>query len=216
MAVQVASLRPGEYDEPIQVCVSRKGDIRDWSNDEEAGLLFKFEGYDHTGKIYVTAYREEVNRFYGLIKVNRVYRIRGFKCNPVRKEFRSESNRYELVLNGFSRIERATDTNFVSIADIDETDVGTLVDVRAVVEYCNDLEYVNRGSDNKRLAKRDVLLVDDSEAEITLTLWEDVAMRAQIKPKQMIQIMSARVTLVDNCLKLSAGLESALRGVVLR
>jgi replication factor A1 len=92
-------------------------------------------------------------------------------------------NPYELTFDVRSDIKPAADDGiknqtyeFTKIAALQNADPGLIVDVIGIVKNCGDLsEIISQKMGGKTLQKRDILIVDDSNHDITLTLWGDKA-----------------------------------------
>ena len=91
-------------------------------------------------------------------------------------------NDYELITGNDTKIKEcleytqipAIKYNFIPINDIEAMQAGTFVDIIAVVKSSGDLVNITSKA-GKELIKREVVLVDQSETAITLTLWGDDA-----------------------------------------
>lgn len=56
----------------IRARVSQKGDMREWKNARGEGKLFSFTVLDDSGDIRITAFKEDADKFYGLIQPGKV------------------------------------------------------------------------------------------------------------------------------------------------
>ena len=56
----------------IKARVTQKSNIRTWSNSRGEGKLFSINLLDDSGEIKATAFRDEVDRYYEMIEVNKV------------------------------------------------------------------------------------------------------------------------------------------------
>jgi len=89
---------------------------------------------------------------------------------------------YELVFGPYSIIHQTEDSediqtryNFIKIDTIANMAPKSLVDVLAIVTSATDVEERISPKDGSILLKRDLIILDDSNTEITLTLWGDKA-----------------------------------------
>jgi replication factor A1 len=58
--------------------VTQKSNIRSWSNSRGEGTLFSMNLLDESGEIKATAFKEQVDKFYEMIEVNKVCNIFSF------------------------------------------------------------------------------------------------------------------------------------------
>jgi replication factor A1 len=100
------------------------------------------------------------------------------------KQFSTIKNNYELSFGVHSQINAAQDDaaiqhqhyKFTTIADIANAEVGSTIDVIAVVRSASDMaEITSTKLSGKTLQKRDLVLVDQTLSEVKLTLWGDKA-----------------------------------------
>ena len=104
------------------------------------------------------------------------------------RQFSNIKNQYELTFGVHSTIMAASDDagiqkqhyEFVKIAAIANQEVGATVDVIAVVKHATDVsEIVSTKQSGKVMHKRELTLVDDSNAEVRVTIWGDKANSTQ-------------------------------------
>ena len=56
----------------IKARVTNKSSIRTWSNSRGEGKLFNFDLLDESGEIRCTAFRDQVDKFYDMIEVQKI------------------------------------------------------------------------------------------------------------------------------------------------
>ena len=56
----------------IRARVTQKSNVRTWSNSRGEGKLFNMNLLDESGEIRATAFKEQVDKFYEMIDVNKV------------------------------------------------------------------------------------------------------------------------------------------------
>lgn len=200
LTLPIDALTPYQNKWVIKARVTSKSAIRKWSNASGEGKLFSFDLCDETGEIRATAFRDHVDKYYDMLEVDKVYYISKCKLKPANKQFSKLNNEYEMTVGNDTEIQECTDIthiprikyNFVPINDIASMEAGVFVDVIAICKETNDL--VNLTSKAGRdLTKRDLVLVDQSEASITLTLWGDEAKNFEGFEQPVLLVKSAKV-----------------------
>lgn len=162
----------------IKARVTHKGEVKHWKNDRGEGKLMNMELLDKDGgKMRAVVFGEGVDMFEPLIQQGKTYFISRGQIKPTNKKFNPNGGDYEMTLDKNSTITPTDDDeipvqafNFVSIVDIQNISADKVVDVIGKVVHVGDLTQINtkRGT---QLSKRNVTLVDSSNASIELTLW---------------------------------------------
>lgn len=182
LTMPIDSLSPYQNKWVIKARVTSKSIIRTWSNAKGEGKLFSFDLCDETGEIRATAFRDQVDKFYDMLEVDKVYYISKCQLKAANKQYSKLRNDYEMTLSNETVIQECTDIsqiptikyNFVPINDIASMEAGSFVDVIAIVKETSDLTNLTSKA-GRELTKREVTLMDQSEAAITLTLWGEEA-----------------------------------------
>jgi len=113
-----------------------------------------------------------------------VYLLTKAIAKPANKRFSGENHDYELTLSSDSVLKLGDESdascpkikyNFIKIRDIEAVPPETIIDVVGVVREPGTVNTINSVKNNKEYKKRDIVLVDDSTAEILLTLWHSEA-----------------------------------------
>lgn len=200
LTMPIDSLSPYQNKWVIKARVTSKSIIRTWSNAKGEGKLFSFDLCDETGEIRATAFREQVDKFYDMLEVDKVYFISKCQLKAANKTYSKLRNDYEMTLSNETVIQECTDVtqipgikyNFVPISDIGAMEAGSFVDVIAVCKESGDL--VNLTSKAGRdLTKREVTLIDKSNTAITLTLWGEEAKNFNGSEQPVMIVKGAKV-----------------------
>lgn len=68
--IPISGLSPYQNKWVVKARVTSKGPIRTWSNAKGEGKLFSMDLMDESSQIRVTAFRDQVDKFYDMIEVN--------------------------------------------------------------------------------------------------------------------------------------------------
>lgn len=188
--IPITALNPYSNKWAIKARITSKADKRSWSNANGQGTLFSIDLLDSDkGEIRATFFKETCEKFYPLLREGSVYVFSGGKLKPVgNRAYSTLNNNYEITFDMNSTIEEVADEgnivtmnyNFVGIDTIENTDPGVTVDLCAYVNDASDVqEIISQKQGGKVLKKRDLTIMDQSGAEIKLTLWGDKAESAE-------------------------------------
>jgi len=187
----IASLNMYNNRWTIRARVTSKSDIKTWSNAKGEGSLFSIELLDASGTdIKATFFREAVDKFYGFLEIGKVYRFSGGRLKVANMKWNNCKSDFEITFDQNSEIHLDNDSGdiskqmyeFVKIGDLEHKEPNTTVDILGVVKMVSDPAHLVSKKSGRDLTKCDVTLVDDSNAEIQLTVWGDAAQRA---PQQL-------------------------------
>ena len=79
--------------------VVKKNNKKNWSNSRGEGCVFDFELKDASGVIKVTAFNDEVNKYFDMIQEGKIYYLSNGKIQPVRKPEYNNVSTYLKKLN---------------------------------------------------------------------------------------------------------------------
>ncbi|KAI4815055.1 hypothetical protein KUCAC02_005221 [Chaenocephalus aceratus] len=180
--VPIASLNPYQSKWTVRARITNKSGIRTWSNSRGDGKLFSMEMVDESGEIRVTGFNQEVDKFFTLVEVGKVYYISKGSLKIANKQYTSVKNDYEMTLSGESSIIPCEDDSdvpvlqcdFVSIGDLENREKDAIIDVIGVCKSVDDVSRITT-KNNKEVSKRTLNLMDMSGKVVTLTLWGEEA-----------------------------------------
>jgi replication factor A1 len=142
MYMPVKALNQFSADWTIKVRVTKKGDERTWKNDRGQGKLFSVDMVDQEGtQIQGTFFNQQVEKFYPLIKENKVYTVSNGTIKLANKRFTSIPNDYQISFQDDTEFKEAKeDTSirheayaFKNLKDLADMQTQSTVDVIGVV-----------------------------------------------------------------------------------
>uniref|UniRef100_A0A8C8MDR1 Replication protein A subunit n=1 Tax=Oncorhynchus tshawytscha TaxID=74940 RepID=A0A8C8MDR1_ONCTS len=153
------------------------------------------------GEIRVTAFTQEVDKFYSIIETGKVFYISKGSLKIANKQYSSLKNDYEMTLNGESTIIPCEDTqdvpmvqcNFVSIADLQAREKDTILDVIGVCKSVSDVTRLNT-KNNREVSKRTLNLMDQSGKLVEVTLWGEEAETFDGSGQPILAIKGAKLS----------------------
>ena len=198
----ISSLSPYQNRWTIRARVTSKSGIRTWSNSKGEGKLFSMDLADETGEIRLTGFKEQCDKFYDMIEVDKVYYISRCQLKSANKQYSTLKNDYEMTMNNETEIMECTEScalpeiqyNFVEIQSIANAEDKSIIDVLGVAKSATETVQLKSKSTGRDLVKRDVTIVDKSNAAVVLTLWGDEAEKFPQFENPVVLLKGARVT----------------------
>ena len=119
------------------------------------------------------------------------------------KQYSKLNNEYELTFKDQGTFELCEDGddgdiptityNFVTISDLAGCEKDTMIDVLGVVRSTGDLAEIQTKA-GKNLKKREIVLVDKSSTEVSLTLWGNNAENLDLSNAPILAAKNVRVS----------------------
>lgn len=196
----IKGLNPYQNKWTIKARVTKKGDVRTWSNARGEGKLFSADLIDKDGtEIRCTFFKEAVDKFYDLLQQGKVFTFSGGRLKIANKRFTSIPNDYEITFNPESTILPAGEDNdikvqtfsFTKLNDVESKEVGSLIDVVGVVTSDQGLSSVTAKKDQRQIPKRDLQIVDETGTGIRVTLWGEEAKEERFTPDETVMAIKA-------------------------
>lgn len=215
----IASLTPYQNKWVIKARVTSKSGIRSWSNAKGEGKLFSMDLLDESGEIRATAFKEQCDRYYDMIEVDKVYYFSKCQLKPANKQYSLLNNNYEMTFTGETLVQPCEEKDsgipqvqydFVPISQIINIEPKASVDTIGVCRDVGELMTFTSKA-NKEFKKRELTLIDTSNAAVQLTLWGDEAEKFETGSQHVILVKGARVTEFGGGKSLSLGAGSVMK-----
>ncbi|XP_034034099.1 replication protein A 70 kDa DNA-binding subunit-like isoform X2 [Thalassophryne amazonica] len=197
----ISSLNPYQSKWTIKARVMNKSNIRTWSNSRGEGKLFSFEALDDSGEIRITAFNNEVDKFFSLVEQGKVYYISKATLKPANKQYTRVKNDYEMTLHSQTSIVPCDESDdipmvqydFLPIAELENQNKDAIIDVIGVCTSAEDVSHIITRT-SREVSKRALQLMDTSGKVVTVALWGQEAERFDGSGQPIIAIKGARMS----------------------
>lgn len=197
----IDQLSPYQNNWTIKARVSYKSDMRTWSNQRGEGKLFNVNFLDETGEIRAAAFNAVAEKFFDLLKENKVYYVSKCAMRMAKPQFSNLKHPYELEFDRDTVIEECSNDSdvpklhfdFVKLDQVQNLDNGIVIDVIGVLKEVRDKQEIVARSTGKPFDKREVSIVDDTGFAVTVALWNKHAREFSLTPGAVVAFKGARV-----------------------
>ncbi|GAB6028702.1 Replication protein A 70 kDa DNA-binding subunit [Chamberlinius hualienensis] len=192
----------------IKARVSSKSNVRTFTNSRGEGKLFSVDLIDDSGELRATAFGEQCDKYFNNFEVNKVYYISNGNLKPANKAFNKTNNDYEMSFNKETIVEPCFDDvaevpminfAFKSIKDLSTLAPNSFVDVIGICKQASDIQIVVARTTNRELKKRNLSLVDSSNSEISVTVWDKEAEEFDGSSNPVVAIKGAKISDFGGC-----------------
>lgn len=199
----ISQISPYQNKWAIRGRVTNKSALKSWNNAKGEGTLFSFNLADESGEIRITAFRTECDKYFEMVQLGKVYTLSKATVKQANKKWTDVEHEYELTLHTDSILEPADDYDtscpqinfhFVKIGQLESVPANSVVDIVGVCRDPGEVATIMSKNSGKELKKRDISLVDDSETEIRLTIWNTDAENFSANTGSVVVAKKARLT----------------------
>jgi len=183
----IAHLNPYANRWTIKARVINKSEIRTWSNAKGEGSLFSVDLLDSSGfDIRATFFKEAVDKFYHMLQLNQVYTFSGGRIKTANMQYNTCKSGLEISMDQNAEIHLVGNDNSIQqqqydltkIADLDVIEPNAHVDIMGIVKSVTPPSTVMSKKTQKELFKAELIVADNSGAQVNVTLWGDRAKTA--------------------------------------
>ena len=170
----------------IRAKVTSKSEVRTWSNARGEGSLFSIVLLDSSGHdVKCTFFKEAVDKFVNAIEEGKTYTFSGGRLKVANMQYNTCKSQFEITFDNNSEIhlDEGGDTieeqyEFTKISNLENMEPGAFVDILAVVKSVGDVSTIISKKSGKEMTKCELVVEDDSHADVRLTLWGKDAVNA--------------------------------------
>jgi len=206
--VPIVGLTPYQNRWTIRARVVKRTEVKEWTNARGTGKLFSFTVTDDSGDIRITAFNEEVDKFFNLVENNKVVYVSGGTLKQANPAYNTTQHDYEMTLRRDSFVSLCEDAesqkvpeikyNFVPIRDLSQK-VGGYADVIGIVKDVEEVQTIMIQKQNRESSIRRFQLVDQSNTQVRVTLWGKDAETFEGEGNPVLAIRSAKVSDYGGC-----------------
>lgn len=183
----IAHLNPYANRWTIKARVINKSEIRTWSNAKGEGSLFSVDLLDSSGfDIRATFFKEAVDKFYHMLQLNQVYTFSGGRIKTANMQYNTCKSGLEISMDQNAEIHLVGNDNSIQqqqfdltkIADLEAIEPNAHVDIMGIVKAVAPPSTIMSKKTQKELFKSELMVVDNSGAQVNVTIWGDRAKTA--------------------------------------
>jgi replication factor A1 len=155
--------------------------MRTWNKPNSQGNLFSCTLKDESGSVRATAFKEDADRLYKDLQVGKTYIITRGSIKPTNKRYDNTGHEYEITFGRDTTVQEvqsggfAIEYAFKKIAELEKCEPNTTIDIIGVATEIGEVVEITSRKDGRLLKKRDVTVLDDSNASVGITLWGGTA-----------------------------------------
>ncbi|EJU00765.1 replication factor-a protein, partial [Dacryopinax primogenitus] len=193
----INQLSPYRNQWTVKARITKKSDVRKWSNERGSGYLFNCTMTDETGSIKATAFMEQCDRLLKEIEEGKVYYISKGKILPAKKIYNTTGCDYEITFNESTNVELCNDDSNMP-GGFSYTVLANLGDL-SKDDTCNAIGVVRsrwrtwNNHEENSAPHAHIIIVDHSGFSCKVTLWGKVAEDFDVKDQPVIALRHVKV-----------------------
>ncbi|CAI6335171.1 unnamed protein product [Periconia digitata] len=186
----------------IRARCTYKSDMKTWHNARGEGKLFSVNLLDESDEIRATAFNDVAEKLYPLFEVGSLYYVTApCRVQMAKKQFSGLSHEYELQFDQSTLVEKASDQenkpqiryNFTKIGGLDSVEKDATIDTIGVLKEVGEVNTITTKA-NKDFQKRELVLADDSQTSVRLTIWGQTAQSFDVPVDSILAFKGVRVS----------------------
>lgn len=197
----IESLSSGFQTKPLTVNVAWKSEVKSWNRPPSTGRWFAILGEDSTAEVRITAYTEQCDKFHATIEENQTITITNFDCRLANEKYNITGNPLEIVLTKTSQISVARDPQkinrtpmYTSLRELQNSPPNRILNVCGVITGIGQLIPLTSRKTDQKLQKREVVIMDETGAVATLTLWNEDVRKIDNKVNTVVSVIRAKTS----------------------
>ena len=176
----LAAITTFSKDFTIVVRCSKKNSMKNYTNAKGPGNLFSFLVIDHENtEIEIIAFNQNATRIYDLIQEGKIYSIEGLYAKIAAKKFSACKSDFVLNCSDNVKVTELKDDSSIKTYSFDITKISeiknlasdSLVDLFGKVIQLGDVVQLSTKNGTQDIRK--VIIVDDSNTQIEISLWRE-------------------------------------------
>lgn len=198
----IKSLNSFLTDWRIKARVTKKYPKKQWKNERTAGTLLNIELMDqYGGQITATFFHEQADKYDLELQTNKIYLFSNGTVKVANQKYTSIKNEYCINFDKNCHIElveddnsiKAVGFNFITISDVQDVEQNKSIDTIGVITQVLPVSQINVKAGGQK-DKRNVVITDESELTVTVTLWEGLAQKEDYQEGQVLALKTVRVS----------------------
>ena len=179
----IQSINPYQNGWTIRGRCTYKADIRRFQNQRGEGQVISFELTDESGSIRITAFTELAPRVDENVRMGRLYYVTRGNLKHANERYNKSTSQYEMTIDSRSDFGELPDDgtvvkvkyNFTKIAELENIPNKGACDVIGIVQSVGPIGEIILRSTGEPCTKRNIVICDDSNASVEMTLWRNQA-----------------------------------------
>ncbi|GMI14756.1 hypothetical protein TrLO_g4325 [Triparma laevis f. longispina] len=186
--IPIGQLNPYQNKWVIQGRITNKGDMRTWNNAKGEGCLFSIDILDSSGMdIRGTFFKEDANKWHSVLEVDKIYTFSGGRLKVANPQWNKCKCQHEITFDRSTDIQLQKDDDsipqnmfdFSPIGQLESTEPEAIIDIIGVVASISPVSSITAKKTGNELKKCELTVMDDSEAQVNVTLWGKKAETAE-------------------------------------